>query len=154
MGGVRLEGSLPSLSAPKADTTCSPRRPRAARERTRGRLRSEVALSYRRTCATAALKGRFSAGCIPTEIFESPGVPGFNNKVHAGRQGRSKGSSRRKWGAAMDADALEQVTRDMRGFAVEVKSLGYSMPAGNENRFLELSERMIKRSDDVARSYH
>ncbi len=57
-------------------------------------------------------------------------------------------------GAAMDADALEQVTRDMRGFAVEVKSLGYSMPAGNENRFLELSERMIKRSDDVARSYH
>ena len=27
-------------------------------------------------------------------------------------------------------DAFEQVTRDMRDFAIEVKRLGYSMPAG------------------------
>jgi len=54
--------------------------------------------------------------------------------------------------AAMDA--FEQVTRDMREFAVEVKRLGYSMPAGYENQFVELSERMIKRTDDLARSYH
>jgi hypothetical protein len=50
-------------------------------------------------------------------------------------------------------DAFEQVTRDMREFAVEVKRLGYSMPAGYENQFVELSERMIKRTDDLARSY-
>ena len=54
--------------------------------------------------------------------------------------------------AAMDA--LEQVTRDMRDFAIEVKRLGYSMPAGYENPFLELSDRMIKRTDDLARSHH
>lgn len=51
-------------------------------------------------------------------------------------------------------DAFEQITRDLRGFAVEVKRLGYSMPAGYENRFLELSERILKRSDDLARSRH
>ena len=54
--------------------------------------------------------------------------------------------------AAMDA--FEQVTRDMRDFAIEVKRLGYSMPAGYENQFLELSDRMIKRTDDLARSHH
>jgi hypothetical protein len=53
--------------------------------------------------------------------------------------------------AAMDV--FEQVTRDMQEFAIEVKRLGYS-PAGYENRFVELSERMIKRIDDLARSYH
>ena len=51
-------------------------------------------------------------------------------------------------------DAFEQATRDMREFAVEVKRLGYSLPDGHENRFVELSERMIKRTDDLARSYH
>jgi hypothetical protein len=50
-------------------------------------------------------------------------------------------------------DAFEQITRDLREFAVEVKRLGYSMPAGHENRFLELSERILKRTDDLARSY-
>ncbi len=52
--------------------------------------------------------------------------------------------------AAMDAS----LTRDMRDFAIEVKRLGYSMPAGYENQFLELSDRMIKRTDDLARSHH
>jgi hypothetical protein len=51
-------------------------------------------------------------------------------------------------------DAFEQVTRDMRDFAIEVKRLGYSMPAGYENQFLELSDRMIKRTDELARSHH
>jgi hypothetical protein len=51
-------------------------------------------------------------------------------------------------------DAFEQVTRDLREFAIEVKRLGYSLPAGYENRFVELSERMIKRTDDLAGSYH
>jgi hypothetical protein len=62
-----------------------------------------------------------------------------------------EGSPRRKLFAAMDA--FEQVTRDIRDFAIEVKRLGYSMPAGCENRFVELSERMIKRTDDLERSY-
>jgi hypothetical protein len=51
-------------------------------------------------------------------------------------------------------DAFEQVTRDMREFAIEVKRLGYSLPDGCENRFVELSERMIKHTDDLARSHH
>jgi hypothetical protein len=66
--------------------------------------------------------------------------------------GLAEGSPQRKLFAAMDA--FEQVTRDMREFAIEVKRLGYSLPDGHENRFVELSERMIKRTDDLARSYH
>jgi hypothetical protein len=50
-------------------------------------------------------------------------------------------------------DAFEQTTRDLREFAVEVKRLGYSMPPGYGNRFLELSERILKRTDDLGRSY-
>jgi hypothetical protein len=43
---------------------------------------------------------------------------------------------------------LEQLARDVRGFATEVRSLGYSPAAGGyENPFLELSERMIQRAD-------
>ncbi len=51
-------------------------------------------------------------------------------------------------------EPFEQVTRDMREFAIEVKKLGYSLPYGYENRFVELSERMIKRTVDLDRSYH
>ena len=68
------------------------------------------------------------------------------------RHGWVEGSPLRKLFAVMDA--FEQVTCDMRDFAIEVKRLGYSMPAGYENRFVELSERMIKRTDDLTRSYH
>jgi hypothetical protein len=50
-------------------------------------------------------------------------------------------------------DAFEEMTRDLREFALEVKRLGYSMPAGYENRFLDLSERILKRTDDLGRSY-
>jgi len=42
---------------------------------------------------------------------------------------------------------LEQLALDVRGFATEIRSLGYSSVAsGHENRFLELSERMIQRA--------
>ena len=38
---------------------------------------------------------------------------------------------------------FEQLARDVRGFATEVRRLGYSSVAsGHENQFLELSERM------------
>ena len=49
-------------------------------------------------------------------------------------------------------DVFGKVTRDMREFAIEVKRLGYALPAGYENLFVELSERMIKRTDDLAGS--
>ena len=46
---------------------------------------------------------------------------------------------------------LEQLTRDVRGFATEVRKLGYSSVAGgHENQFLELSERMIRYADEAS----
>jgi hypothetical protein len=44
-------------------------------------------------------------------------------------------------------NALEQLARDVRGFAIEVRKLGYSVPGGLENQFLELSERMIRHTE-------
>ena len=47
---------------------------------------------------------------------------------------------------------LEQLSRDVRGFAKEIRGLGYSSVAnGHENQFLELSERMSRRADAVDR---
>jgi DNA-binding MltR family transcriptional regulator len=49
-------------------------------------------------------------------------------------------------------DGLEQLAHDLRGFAAEVHTLGYSrsVVSGAEHRFIELSERMIQRADDLA----
>jgi hypothetical protein len=45
---------------------------------------------------------------------------------------------------------LEQLAHDVRGFATEVRTLGYSSVAGgHENRFLELSERMMRQADQA-----
>ena len=50
---------------------------------------------------------------------------------------------------------LEQLTRDVRGFATEVRTLGYSSVAdGHENQFLELSQRMIRHAEQVDRCSH
>lgn len=48
-------------------------------------------------------------------------------------------------------DALEQLVRDLRGFAREVHTLGYSpsVIGGAEGQFFELSERMLQRADAV-----
>jgi hypothetical protein len=47
---------------------------------------------------------------------------------------------------------LEQMIRTVRSFAMEVRQLGYSSVAGGqENAFLELSERMIRHADQVYR---
>ena len=47
---------------------------------------------------------------------------------------------------------LEQLAHDVRGFATEVRRLGYSSVAGgHENRFLELSERMMRQADQERR---
>jgi hypothetical protein len=47
---------------------------------------------------------------------------------------------------------LEQLARDVRGFATEIRRLGYSsVTGGHENQFVELSERMIRRADNLDR---
>jgi len=83
---------------------------------------------------------------------ESLRVSRFRCTLVAVNQRWDEGFPRRELFAVMDA--FEQVTRDMREFAIEVKRLGYALPAGYENRFLELSERMIKRTDDLAEANH
>jgi hypothetical protein len=50
---------------------------------------------------------------------------------------------------------LEQLARDVRGFAIELRQLGYSpVSGGRENRFIELSERMLRRADQMDRQRH
>ena len=50
---------------------------------------------------------------------------------------------------------LQQLARDVRGFATEVRRLGYSSVAGgHENRFLELSERMMRQADQADGHFH
>jgi hypothetical protein len=49
---------------------------------------------------------------------------------------------------------LEQFARDVRGFATEVRMLGYSSSGGNENPFLELSERMNRHADQADQRSH
>lgn len=47
---------------------------------------------------------------------------------------------------------LQQLTHDVRAFAMEVRKLGYSAVAnGHENQFLELSDRMSRVADAVDR---
>lgn len=36
--------------------------------------------------------------------------------------------------------------QDLQGFAIELRQLAYTMPAGHEDRLLHLSERMAARS--------
>lgn len=36
--------------------------------------------------------------------------------------------------------------QDLQGFAIELRQLAYTMPAGHEDRLIQLSERMVARS--------
>jgi len=36
---------------------------------------------------------------------------------------------------------------ELNGFAVELRKLAYTMPAGHEDRLIHLSERMARRAD-------
>lgn len=36
--------------------------------------------------------------------------------------------------------------QDLQGFAIELRQLAYTMPAGHEDRLIHLSERMAARS--------
>jgi hypothetical protein len=52
-------------------------------------------------------------------------------------------------------NAVEQLACDVRGFATEIRTLGYSsVGGGHENQFFELSERMIRHADQVDRRSH
>ena len=46
----------------------------------------------------------------------------------------------------------DSTTRDdMHRFAIELRSLAYTMPAGHEDRLIRLSERMVQRARQVIR---
>ena len=52
--------------------------------------------------------------------------------------------------AGYSMNELEQLSHDVRGFATEVRQLGYSSVAGgHENLFIELSERMVRYVDQA-----
>lgn len=54
--------------------------------------------------------------------------------------------------AVVTMNELEQLVRDVRRFATEIRVLGYSpVTGGHENQFVELSERMIRRADELGR---
>ncbi len=40
---------------------------------------------------------------------------------------------------------------DLQVFAVELRKLAYTMPAGHEDRLIHLSERMVQRSHEAGR---
>ena len=57
--------------------------------------------------------------------------------------------------ASQSMDELEHLASDVRGYATEVRRMGYSpMAAGDENAFLELSDRMIRRVDKLDLDCH
>lgn len=47
----------------------------------------------------------------------------------------------------------DSVMRDeLRSFATELRKLSYTMPAGHEDRLIELSERMVHRAAQFRRA--
>ena len=46
---------------------------------------------------------------------------------------------------------LQQLASDVRGFATEVRKLGYSSMTNSENDHLELSDRMTRLADAASR---
>ena len=43
----------------------------------------------------------------------------------------------------------ESVRQDLQVFAVELRRLAYTMPAGHEDRLIHLSEQMVMRAGQV-----
>lgn len=54
-----------------------------------------------------------------------------------------------KWGIVMPEDLFRHELHD---FAVELRKLAYTMPAGHEDRLIHLSERMVRRSRQSVRT--
>lgn len=46
--------------------------------------------------------------------------------------------------------ADDSFRHDLHGFAIELRQLAYTMPAGHEDRLIHLSERMVARSRQTA----
>ncbi len=44
------------------------------------------------------------------------------------------------------------IRREMQEFAVELRRLAYTMPAGHEDRLIHLSERMVRHARQARRS--
>lgn len=44
------------------------------------------------------------------------------------------------------------VDHDMQEFAIELRKLAYTMPAGHEDRLIRLSERMVRHAGQVRRT--
>ena len=44
------------------------------------------------------------------------------------------------------------VRNDLQHFAIELRKLAYTMPAGHEDRLIALSDRMVQRALQVLRS--
>jgi hypothetical protein len=42
-------------------------------------------------------------------------------------------------------EELSALTTDLRRFAIELRSLAYTTPAGHEDKFVALSERILQR---------
>ena len=43
---------------------------------------------------------------------------------------------------------VESLSRDLYGFAIELRQLAYTMPGGHEDRLIRLSERMIHHAQE------
>jgi hypothetical protein len=44
---------------------------------------------------------------------------------------------------------VDSVRRDLHGFAIELRRLAYTMPAGHEDRLIHLSEQMAMQARQV-----
>jgi len=43
----------------------------------------------------------------------------------------------------------DPIRQDLHGFAIELRRLAYTMPAGHEDRLIHLSEQMVVRARQV-----
>lgn len=48
-----------------------------------------------------------------------------------------------------DLRADRSLKQELQGFALELRQLAYTMPAGYEDRLINLSERMVARSRET-----
>jgi hypothetical protein len=46
--------------------------------------------------------------------------------------------------------SVASLSRDLCGFAVELRKIAYTMPAGHEDPLIRLSERMVRHAQEQA----
>ena len=47
-------------------------------------------------------------------------------------------------------EGVASLSRDLCGFAVELRNMAYTMPAGHEDALIRLSERMVRHAQERA----